>query len=125
VLVRKLKLRERFAAMPERHRPGPKISKRWSNTLFNAQVLLRHGDDWMSYVVLTVGALVAVAAICALPWLCECLFRSLIHSWRSSSGGGAFNPLQEMVQPQVRHVVEVKQHRQNEDDGGSPPYPDS
>jgi hypothetical protein len=40
-----------------------------------------------------------------------------------TAGGSAYNPLQELVQPQIRHVVEVGEQRQAEDDEGAPPVP--
>jgi len=69
-----------------------------------------------------IGLLAAVTAFCALPRLCLQLVRSLIHHWRNApTGGSAFNPLQEFVQPQIRHVVEVRQQRLREDGEGAPP----
>jgi hypothetical protein len=80
----------------------------------------------VDYILLSVGILLAVVAICAFPWLCQWFIRGLIHSWRNApAGGSAFNPLQELVQLQIRHVVEVQQHRLKEDDSGSPPAPES
>jgi hypothetical protein len=70
--------------------------------------------------VLIAAVLLVAAMICALPWLCQWFIRSLIHSWRNTpSGGSVFSPLQELVQPQVRHVVEVQQQRIAEDDSGT------
>lgn len=41
--------------------------------------------------------------------------RDLIYYWhKKPSGGSAYNPLQELVQPQVRHVIEVGGQRQGE-----------
>ena len=38
--------------------------------------------------------------------------RGLIHYWKSGpSTGGGYNPLQEIVQPQARHVVQVEEQR--------------
>ena len=76
----------------------------------------------VDYVVLSAGLVFAAIAICSLPWLCQWLLRSLRHSLRNSTGGGcAYNPLQEMIQPQIRHVIEVKQQRQVEGESGGPP----
>jgi hypothetical protein len=70
----------------------------------------------------TIGLLVAIAAVCALPWLCRQLVRSLIHHWRSAPpGGSAFNPLQEFIQPQIRHVIEVRHQRLKAESEGVPP----
>jgi hypothetical protein len=78
----------------------------------------------MSALAWIVGPLAILAAICALPWLCSYLLRSLIYHWRNApTGGSPFNPLQEFIQPQVRHVVEVREQRLNEDDEGAPPLP--
>jgi len=69
-----------------------------------------------------IGLLAAFAAICVIPWLCLHLVRSLIRHWRNAPAGGfAFNPLQEFIQPQIRHVVEVREQRLNEDGEGAPP----
>jgi len=71
-----------------------------------------------------IGLFAAVAAIWALPWLCLYMLRSLIHHWRNApTGGSAFNPLQEFIQPQIRHVVEVREQQLKEDDEGAPPDP--
>jgi hypothetical protein len=79
----------------------------------------------VDYVVLSVGLIVAAIAVCSLPWLCQWLVRNLRHSLRNSTGGGAaYNPLQEMIQPQIHHVIEVQQQRLKEDQSGSPPSPD-
>lgn len=78
----------------------------------------------MSALAWIAGTLALLAAICAMPWLCQCAFRSLLHDWRNAPGGGsAFNPLQEMVQPQIRHVMEVHEQRLKEDAEGGPPVP--
>jgi hypothetical protein len=75
----------------------------------------------VDYIVLSISLILAVIAICSLPWLCQWLVRSLRHSMRNSTGGSAYNPLQEMIQPQIRHVVEVQQQRLTEDGSGGPP----
>jgi hypothetical protein len=51
--------------------------------------------------------------------------RDLIYYWhKKPSGGSAYNPLQELVQPQVRHVIEVSEQRQVEGatGAGDPPF---
>jgi len=79
----------------------------------------------MDYIVLGVGLILAAITVRLLPWLCRCLIRSLRDSLRNSTGGGsAYNPLHEMVQPQIRHVIEVQQQRLKEDESGSSPSPD-
>jgi len=43
--------------------------------------------------------------------------RDLIYYWyKKSSGGSAYNPLYEMVQPQARHVIEVGEQRVSGDE---------
>jgi hypothetical protein len=69
-----------------------------------------------------VFGLAFIAAILAIPWLCVQFSRSFVHHWRSArGGGGAFSPLQELVQPQIRHVEQVREQRQQEDEEGAPP----
>jgi hypothetical protein len=49
--------------------------------------------------------------------------RGLIYNWRQKpSGGSAYNPLQEIYQPQIRHVIEVREQRlgEDQDDEGAP-----
>ena len=42
--------------------------------------------------------------------------RDLIYYWhKKPSGGSAYNPLQELVQPQIRHVIEVSEQRLGEE----------
>jgi hypothetical protein len=79
----------------------------------------------LTLVLWIIGVLVTfVAATAALAWLGEQLLRYLIHDWRNSrSGGSAFNPLLELAQPQIRHVVEVGEHRMKQDNEGEPPVP--
>ena len=49
--------------------------------------------------------------------------RDLIYYWhKKPRGGAAYNPLQEIYQPQIRHVIQVKEQRLSEDrddEGGS------
>jgi hypothetical protein len=49
--------------------------------------------------------------------------RELIYYWhKKPSGGAAYNPLQEIYQPQIRHVIQVKEQRlsdDRDDEGGS------
>lgn len=47
-----------------------------------------------------------------------------IYYWhKKPSGGCGYNPLQEIYQPQIRHVIEVREQRLGEDrdDEGAPP----
>ena len=41
-----------------------------------------------------------------------------------TGGGSAYDPLQELVQPQARHVVQVEEQRVREDDEGGPLPPE-
>ena len=72
------------------------------------------------------AALAVLAALYGLHRLMlvleRCDWRS---SWRQSSGSGGYNPLLEIYQPQVRHVVQVEEQRlgDEEDDGGAPSNP--
>jgi hypothetical protein len=50
--------------------------------------------------------------------------RGLVHYWHSKpSGGAGYNPFQEMVQPQKRHVIQVEEQQVREDGEGGPPEP--
>jgi hypothetical protein len=52
--------------------------------------------------------------------------RGLIEYWQckpSTGGGAAYSPFQEMVQPQMRHVIQVDEQLVREDDQGGPPDP--
>ena len=45
--------------------------------------------------------------------------RDLIYYWHNKpSGGSAYNPLQELVQPQIRHVIEVSEQRSEDSANG-------
>ena len=47
--------------------------------------------------------------------------RGVLGERRASSGGGsAYDPLQELVQPQARHVIQVEEQRVREDSEGGP-----
>jgi hypothetical protein len=78
-------------------------------------------DAALSVVVL----LAAVPILYGLHRLGLCLERrDVIYYWhKKPSGGSAYNPLQELVQPQIRHVIEVGEQRQGEaaDGEGAPP----
>ena len=71
------------------------------------------------------SALILLAIAAALYGMHRiCLYlerRDLIYYWyKKPSGGSAFNPLHEMVQPQARHVFEVSEQRPNDDGQGGP-----
>jgi hypothetical protein len=73
-----------------------------------------------------VGLVAALAAVCAVPWLCAVVVRGMYFHWRNqwrnaAPGGSAFNPLLEFVQPRARHVIEVQEQRLRQDADGSPP----
>ena len=81
----------------------------------------------MDAVLSLVFLLVVVPALYGLHRLGLALERrGLIHYWHTkASGGAAYNPLAEMLQPQIRHVIEVGEQRQSEDGDweGAPPRP--
>jgi hypothetical protein len=50
--------------------------------------------------------------------------RGFVQYWKGHSGsGGGYNPLQELVLPQARHVVEVQEQRAVHENEGAPPQP--
>lgn len=45
--------------------------------------------------------------------------RGLLHYWHTKPKGGAgYNPFQEIIQPQMRHVVQVEEQRVREEGEG-------
>jgi hypothetical protein len=75
--------------------------------------------DWI------IGPLAVLGALAVLAWLGPLAVRRLLHDLRSGPGGGSVcNPLQEIVQPQIRHVEQVREHRLEDDDQGGPPEPE-
>jgi hypothetical protein len=82
-----------------------------------------------TYVVWILGAVTLVAAVYGLHRLGLYLeARGLLYYWHKKPGSGgasAFTPLQEIVQPQIRHVIEVKDQKrvEREDDAGEPVHP--
>jgi hypothetical protein len=69
------------------------------------------------------GSLLVLAALYGLHRLGLYLERrDLIYYWhKRPTGSSGYNPLQEIVQPQIRHVVELHEHRVVEDDEGGAP----
>jgi len=52
--------------------------------------------------------------------------RGLIYCWHDKPiGGSSYCPLQEMYQPQIRHMIEAHEQRQagQGDEEGAPPEP--
>jgi hypothetical protein len=69
------------------------------------------------------GSLLVLAALYGLHRLGLYLERrDLIYYWhKKPTGSTGYNPLQEIVQPQIRHSIEVREHRQEDDDEGAAP----
>ena len=75
-------------------------------------------------IVVIAGVLLAiVAGIYALHRLMLYLERrGLLHYWHSKpSGGAGYNPLQEFIEPQARHVVQVEEQKAVSERAGDPP----
>jgi hypothetical protein len=75
-------------------------------------------------IALTAGVLLTIALgiyrlHCAAMYFESRGMIDYLHT--KSSGGGGYNPLQEFVQPEVRHLNEVAEHRLEEDSPGEPP----
>lgn len=75
-----------------------------------------------------VGVVAVLAVIYGLHRLALVLEkRGLINylNAKPQSGGGAmFSPFREMIQPQIRHVIEVQDERRyKREDAGEPPMP--
>jgi hypothetical protein len=74
--------------------------------------------------VLLIGLILALTLMYGLHrWLLYLEGRDLIYYWhKKPSGGSAYNPLQEIYQPQITHVTQVKEQRLSADrdvEGGS------
>jgi hypothetical protein len=71
--------------------------------------------------------LTCVPALYGLHWFGLYLERrGWIYYWHNKpSGGSVYCPLQEIYQPQIRHVIEVREQRLGDDQGdeGAPPKP--
>ena len=80
----------------------------------------------MDKVIVAVVLLAIPAGIYALHRLGLYLERrGLIEYWHSkpSTGGAAYSPFQELVQPQMRHVIQVEEQQVREDGQGGPADP--
>jgi len=84
-------------------------------------------DDSIDAIVLLIGLFLAPPVLYGLHRLGLYLeSRDLIYYWhKKPSGGSAYNPLQEIYQPQIRHVIQVKEqrlceHRDDEKGSDSP-----
>ena len=79
----------------------------------------------MDTVVFVAGLFALLPALYALHRLGLYLERrGWICYWHQKpTGGSAYNPLQEIYQPQIRHVIEVREQRlgEDQDDKGVPP----
>ena len=69
-------------------------------------------------ISLAITSVIGLAAIVGFCWLMSSLLNNR-DTWQSG-GGAAFTPLQEMIQPQIRHVVEAQEQCAEEDDHGAP-----
>jgi len=80
----------------------------------------------MEIVIIAAVLLAIAASIYALHRLALHLERrGLMHYWHSKpSGGAGYNPFQEMVQPQLRHVIQVEEQKVvGQRDEGPPDLP--
>ena len=75
------------------------------------------------YVLWPLGILAGLAALYGLHrWLLDLERRGYIYYWHQKpQGGSSYVPLQELVQPQIRHVTEVSEQavEQADDESGS------
>lgn len=85
--------------------------------------------SWLAYVAWCAAALAALVGLYGLHrlglWLEE---RGYVYYWRKQgqmSASRMWTPLQEIVEPQVRHVVEAEEHHRvdDEDREGDPEQP--
>jgi len=76
-----------------------------------------------NFVMLTVALLAVPACLYGLHRLALYLERrDVIYYWhKRPTGGSGYNPLQEMIQPQIRHANEVCEQRVEDDVQGPPP----
>lgn len=85
----------------------------------------------MSYLYFTIAAAAIIAALYGLhQWGLHLERQGYIYYWHTKPGGGGgssvFAPVQELTQPQIKHVIEVQDERWIEDendagDGNRPP----
>lgn len=77
----------------------------------------------LSYVLLPLGILAGLAALYGLHrWLLALERRGYIYYWHQKpQGGSTYVPLQELVHPQIRHVIEVSEQvaKSPDDESGS------
>jgi hypothetical protein len=86
---------------------------------------LAQRTNCMTYALAAGGLLAVALGLYGLHRLALHFERRGIIYYRhhKPTGGGGYNPLQEFVQPEVRHINEVAEHRLEEDShGGSPKY---
>jgi hypothetical protein len=82
-----------------------------------------HGNGWTMpdtnglLISLAITAVIGLAAVGGFAWLMSSVINHR-DQWRA--GGAAFTPLQEMIQPKVRHVVEAQEQRVEGDENGAP-----
>jgi len=69
-------------------------------------------------ISLAVSGMIGLAAVVGFAWLMSTLLNR--RDWWQSGGGSAFSPLQEFIQPQIRHVEEAPEQRVKENEEGSP-----
>jgi hypothetical protein len=74
----------------------------------------------LNAILLLIGLVSALAILYGLHRLGLYLeSRDLLYYWhKKPSGGSAYNPLLEIYQPQIQHVIQVKEQRLKEDFGG-------
>ncbi len=55
--------------------------------------------------------------------VCHLARQGLMHGLDGSRGGSGYNPLQEMIQPQIRHVTQAQEQRTRENEDEVPGEP--
>ena len=68
-------------------------------------------------ISLVITGLIGLAALVGFCWLMSSVISNR-QQWHA--GGAVFTPLQEIIQPQIRHVAEAQEQRRAEDDSGAP-----
>ena len=69
-------------------------------------------------ISLAISGMIGMLAVVGFAWLMSTLLHH--RDWWQSGGGSAFSPLQEFIQPQIRHVEEAPEQRVKENEEGSP-----